>query len=149
MGFQPFQPNAGFDDLRRNPDAAAGLTVLVGYPTTSDRGDSYRRLYFTPDLSAYVDISTQDIVTTQPLSPDVSPLGAIVVWVKRDARLHFTRTASASQQLQAGFLQGEIARAYLPQTGWAGLGAASGTGCGLVPFIVTPGCWSLGCPCFS
>lgn len=149
MVFQPFQPHPVFDTLRQDPAAASGLTVLIGYPTESDRGGGYRRLYLTLDLSAYVDIPSADVVGTQPLPAEQFPLGETVVWVKRDAQLHYTQAAPVSQQVQADFLHGEIARAYLPQTCVSGLSAASHvtsaipqriTGLVCVPRITGPNC---------
>lgn len=134
-----------YEALRKHLGAAGGLTVLVGYPTESDRGDVYRRLYLTPDLSAYVDILTDDIVSTLRLPTTQYPLGETVVWIKRDAQLRYTHTSTISRQIQAGFLHGEIASAYLPQSSSFALSAAAGPGGGIKPDRVTPNCMTNNC----
>jgi len=60
-------------------------TILVaGYPGTS-AFDGYERLYFTPDLSTWIDIPKDDILHQAPISGD--PLGAVYVWIRQGSHL--------------------------------------------------------------
>jgi hypothetical protein len=70
------------------------------------------RLYLTPRLNEYVEFSEQEVVHTQPLTQDQSPLGGTAVWLKAGTTLRHTQMVS--RQVQADFLQGGIASGFMP-----------------------------------
>lgn len=96
------------------PDPSAGgepLTMLSGF---LGRGiaEGQWRLYTSPDLSTYVDLAEADIVHSEPLTKEQSPLGGRIVWVRRTASL--PQAQASSRQLQAEFLSGDIAAGLGP-----------------------------------
>ena len=95
------------------PDASQipDLLVLVGLVGKSSRA-GYVRLYVRANLSEYFDISEKDVVHSQSLANEVSPLGGSIVWVRREANLLHSRTQPT--QVQAEFIQGDITTAFLP-----------------------------------
>jgi len=96
-------------DLAQPPPAA----MLKGFLGASDQ-EGYWRLYFTPEMVSYAEFPEEDVLRSQKLDADRSPpLGGTLVWFKRNARLQITRTVT--QEVQAGFLQGDIAATFLPR----------------------------------
>jgi hypothetical protein len=97
------------------PPSVAVLTGYLGQSTAPDRW----RLYLTPALDCYVDISADKILHTSQ-SPGTQ---GTRVWVPRNLELEYTRIISV--EVQAGFLQGSIVGRHLPASspaGAAGLG---------------------------
>ena len=93
-----------------DPSSPADAVVLTGFPGNSDRS-GHQRLYLSPDLSSYVDIAEDDILHSEELPTEHSPLNAHAVWVARGATLrHSERT---SRDVQADFLQGPVAEEHL------------------------------------
>jgi len=116
------EPN-GSTELRQDelieklvPDPAAppDVIMLAGWMGKSHRA-GYVRLYLTPLLNEYVEISEKDVLHHQPYPPAMNPLGGTYVWVRREANLQHTQTAT--QQVQAQFLQGGITSRFLPKAG--------------------------------
>ncbi|HEX4496932.1 MAG TPA: hypothetical protein VIE43_14775 [Thermoanaerobaculia bacterium] len=70
------------------PDPAAPPLVwlMSGYLGDSSRAEC-ARLYLSPDFSLWLDIPEEAIVHTEPLPSDANFLGAVLAWVRRDARL--------------------------------------------------------------
>jgi hypothetical protein len=68
-------------------------------------------LYVTPKLDQYIQFSEQDVVHSQPISADQSPLGGTVVWLRDGAPVRHVTVAAL--QAEADFLSGGIASTYL------------------------------------
>lgn len=98
------------ENLVPDPSKIQGMTVLVGLLGKSAR-EGYWRLYLTMDLNEYVEFSQDDVAHSQPLPKEQSALGGTMVWVKKEATLQYTSTVS--RQVQAEFLQGDIAARFL------------------------------------
>jgi hypothetical protein len=96
-------------DSQRPPD----VRMLNGFLGKSTQ-DGYWRLYLTPELTEYVEFSEEDVIHSQRLDPNQSPLGGTVVWVRREANL--THTRPVSPEAHTEFLQGSITAAFLRGT---------------------------------
>lgn len=78
----PREPDQGFvGRLVPDPASPPELTLLVGYPGDSSEKGSIR-LYASPDLSRWWEIPEEEILHRQTVPND--PLGAEIVWVRRD-----------------------------------------------------------------
>jgi hypothetical protein len=93
-------------NLVPDPSQPPDVTLLSGYSGRSSRPGHWR-LYLSVELTSYVDIPEADIVHSQPLDKDQSPLGGTLLWVRRGADLK--TTSMASRESQADFLRGTIA----------------------------------------
>jgi hypothetical protein len=69
-----------------DPATPPAVYVFSGYPGPSAR-DGYTRLYYTPDLSVWLEIPSDAIVHTQDAAPDRNVLGAVLMWVRQDAQI--------------------------------------------------------------
>lgn len=98
------------DHLRRQA-GADGLTTIVGLPGESDDA-GWQRVYLSPDLETYVDVAADDVLHTQAVAGEQGGLGATMVWVRKGARLRYTRTVAADAQ--SAFLQGPVTERFLP-----------------------------------
>jgi hypothetical protein len=102
------------ENLVPDPSQYQSVTVLAGFLGKSTRV-GYWRLYLTSQLNEYVEFREEDVVHTQPIPPEQSPLGGTLIWLRRDATVHHTHITS--RQVQAEFLQGHITSRFLPKTG--------------------------------
>jgi hypothetical protein len=100
------KPDAIVERLVPDPSVLPDVRVLTGFLGKSSRG-SYWRLYVNPNFDDYVEFSEADVVHTHSIEADGGRLGGSVVWLKREANVQRTRTAS--REAQADFLQGSIA----------------------------------------
>ena len=71
-------------------------------------------LYLTPRLDEYVQFSEQDLVHSQSISAEFSPLGGTIIWLRAGAPMR--RVTVAPLQAEADFLSGAIASTYLGGT---------------------------------
>ena len=87
--------------LRSTPaQTPAGVTSFIGLLGTSPK-EGYWLLYLTLDMTRSVEIKESDIVHTEQLPPDRSPFGSLggtQVWVKQDANVTTSQTASVTHQ---------------------------------------------------
>ena len=102
-GSGELQQDALVEQLASEPSQLQPMRILVGFLGKSTQ-EGYQRLYFTPDLSEYVEVPPGGILHTRPLPPEQSALGGTMVWVKGDTTLEYRRIVSS--QVQAAFLQG-------------------------------------------
>jgi hypothetical protein len=109
----PQEPQRRRDELREDPllqeiDPATitDAQALHGFLGRSGE-DGFWRLYLSPSLDSYLEISDQDIVASRALEERSSTAGTIV-WVKREAKVR--RVTVGTLQAQADFLRGDIAR---------------------------------------
>jgi hypothetical protein len=98
-----------------DPATLPDVIMVVGFLGKSNRA-GHVRLYLTPLLNEYLEISENDVLHRQAAPPELNPLGGTLAWVRREANLLHTRTAA--QQVQTQFLQGSIAARFLPKTGF-------------------------------
>ena len=90
-------------DPSKPPEKA---TRLFGFPgPAADAGST--RLWLDPDLTSYVDVPDEAIVHSQTLENEQGT----VLWVRPEAKL--TYSAVQSQEVQAEFLAGSIAKGNL------------------------------------
>ncbi|HEX3683455.1 MAG TPA: hypothetical protein VHU83_13040 [Bryobacteraceae bacterium] len=113
------------DDFVANavPDPAnVGQTLfLTGFLGASSQPE-HTRIYADASLSSYVDVETSDIVHSEALSKEQSPLGGSYIWLKRNAEVYF---GGPGQSTKGKFLQGPLTAAYGAQFG-AAEGAVAG-----------------------
>lgn len=109
-----------------NPQETLLLTGFLG--ASSD--PNYTRLYTDITLDQYVDIATSDIVHTEPLPKEESPLGGSYVWIKKQAEA--VQGAAGPERRKARFLEGPIAAQAAGAPGMAG-GAAGGAAAPIHP----------------
>jgi hypothetical protein len=105
-GTSKLKPDALTERLVPDASQIPDVRVLGGFLGKSTR-EGYWRLYLTPTLNEYVEFAEDDVVHSHTLESDESQLGGTVIWVRREANLQHTR--SASREAQADFLQGVIA----------------------------------------
>src|SRR5438132_1239641 len=88
-----------FVDKRRPDPSAPPLEALVleGLGGNSDRAD-WVRLYFNKSLTYFAEIRREDIVYTESIPPENSPIpgmSATRLGIRRDAVIEYTRTKRA------------------------------------------------------
>ncbi|HXK02641.1 MAG TPA: hypothetical protein VMS37_09585 [Verrucomicrobiae bacterium] len=99
----------------KNPDAQ----LVTGFLGASSEADK-TRIYWDASLTSYADVATSDILHTQPIPEEQSPLGGSYIWIKRSADVSL---GSAGGQTSKGkFFQGPLMAAYGGQ-----FAAAAGT----------------------
>src|SRR5262245_1723917 len=86
--------NAFVAKVVTDPANPPDLARLHGYRGASSEA-GHTRLYADADLSAWTDIPEGDVVYEAPVPAEVDPLGAVIVWIKRDAKIQ-TKTKSGS-----------------------------------------------------
>jgi hypothetical protein len=101
----------------KNPGEVLLITGFLGASSEAE----HTRIYWDASLSTYVDAKTTDIVHSEPLSKEQSPLGGSYLWVKRDAQVYF---GAGGQSAKGKFFEGPLMTAYGGQFG-AGGGAAA------------------------
>jgi hypothetical protein len=86
------------DQVRPDPSSApSSVATLEGIPGNSDR-DGWARIYFNRALTYYAEFRKEDVVVTEPLTAEQSPVGGIEstrVGIRRDAVIEYTRTSRA------------------------------------------------------
>jgi hypothetical protein len=98
------------EKLRSDPSQNTDVRIVTGYLGKGAQ-EGYWRLYISPQLNEYLEISEEDIVHNQSLATEQSPLGGTVLWIKSSSNLQYTRTIS--RQVQAEFLQGDMTASFL------------------------------------
>jgi hypothetical protein len=93
-----FEQDPHVDQLRPEPSAPpSDVVILEGLAGKSDR-EGWVRLYFNRTLTYYAEFRREDIVFTQAIPPDQSPLPGLKatrVGIKKDAVIEYTRTTRA------------------------------------------------------
>src|SRR5215471_3436769 len=106
----------------KNPGQFLLLTGFLGNSSESKQ----TRIYWDPSLSSYVDVDTADIIHSEPLPKEQSPLGGSYIWVKRSAEV--SMGSAGGSTAKGKFFQGPLMTAY-----GGTFGAAGGTGA--QPFV--------------
>jgi hypothetical protein len=98
-----------------NPDLSGPPSVraLRGWLGKGTEEGAWR-LYLTPQMDEYVQFSDKDVVHTEAIQQDRSPLGGTIVWLKIGTVLNHTRVVT--RQVQADFLFGEITSGFMAGT---------------------------------
>ncbi len=104
------------------------LIRLGGYKGASSEA-GHVRLYANPELSFYSDIPEGDILYETPVPADADPLGAVVLFVKRDSKIISSQSKQESQSVGGG---SEAMTPYYPY----GQGAQAAPQLGLTPHII-------------
>jgi hypothetical protein len=102
------------DKLLPDPSKQQPLTILSGFLGRGIEPGQWR-LYLTPSLSEYVELSEEAIVHTHTPTLQESDLVPTLVWVPSNAVLRHTRTTS--RQIQADFLGGPITSRFRGRAG--------------------------------
>jgi hypothetical protein len=100
----------------KNPGKALCLTGFLGAASEPDQ----TRVYWDPSLTSYVDIANADILHSEPLPAEQSPLGGSFLWVSSSAEV--TTVSSGGQSNKGKFFEGPLMSTY-----GAGFGQAAGT----------------------
>jgi hypothetical protein len=94
----------------KNPEASL-VTGFVGASTEPGK----TRIYWDPSLTSYIEVDSADILHSEPLPKEQSPLGGSYLWIKSGAQVS---SGSASGQASKGrFFEGPLAAAYGGQFG--------------------------------
>ena len=146
------------EQLAPDPADPQATIQLKGWLGKGVKAGSWR-LYLTPQLDEYVQFQDKDIVHTQPIAPEQSPLGGTMIWLLAGTSLQHTRVTT--RQLQAGFLSGGITANFMagatPTFAMAARRAVyavgtAGVNCSVNPHIPacqpeTTNCKSINIPC--
>jgi len=110
-----------------NPEGDPGKSPvrLVGY--VGSRTEETLRLYFDLNLQSYYEVPTEAVVGHAKLDPEVRE-SPDVLFVSPDARIQLVRVST--QSLEAAYLRGALASAYLPGTAVAADGRAAAAAVG-------------------
>jgi hypothetical protein len=82
-------------------------TLLVTGFLGASSEHGHTRIYTDPTLDTYVDVANSDIVHSEPLAKEQSPLGGHYIWVKKNAEILSGQAGTA--RTKAKFLEGPIA----------------------------------------
>ena len=78
------------------------LLRITGYRGASSEA-GHVRLYLDAEISSYIDIPEADVVYQLATPAETDPLGAVTLWVKRDAKLSFKTTNQGGAQAMYGY----------------------------------------------
>jgi hypothetical protein len=118
MALTPAPKNLSPDEFvqARIPDPAEHLAdhrIIKGWFGKSTH-PKYWRLYTTPELSSYVEIAEEDILTRHPIETTVSPLGGSILVIKSTAELR--GMGATSVIARDALLHGDITTEMLRKT---------------------------------
>lgn len=85
--------------------------VFTGYLGASDK-EKHVRLYFDVTLAQHLDILQEDILHQVEVPESQMPLGGVMVWVKKEAKLEAGGPATRSK---ANWVEGQVTEAYQAQ----------------------------------
>jgi hypothetical protein len=105
--------------------------LLVGFLGASSE-PKQTRIYWDASLSSFVDVETADIIYSEPLGKEQSPLGGSYIWVKRSAEV--TIGSAGGSTAKGKFFQGPVMTVYGGTFG----GAAATVGAPMTPACNAP-----------
>ena len=111
----------------KNPGESLLLTGFLGASSESKQ----TRIYLDASLSSYVDVDAADIIHSEPLPREQSPLGGSYIWVKRSAEV--SMGSAGGPTAKGKFFQGPLMTAYGGTFGAAGAAGTGGLVQGLAP----------------
>lgn len=104
------KPDFLVQEIRPNASERGETThVVTGWLGESDR-DGFWRLYATPELDDYIELSEADIVSAKEVPTNISPLGGSCIIVKETAQI--SGGTSESVSVSQALLQGSIAERF-------------------------------------
>jgi hypothetical protein len=103
---QPLKEDSLVNHLSPEPATLNPTIQLTGWLGRGSEEGTWN-LYVTPKLDQYVQFSEQDVVHSQSIPADYSPLGGTVVWLQDGAPVRHVTVAAL--QAEADFLSGGIA----------------------------------------
>jgi hypothetical protein len=107
---QPLKQDSLVDELTQDARQQQPTIQVSGW--LGRGGDEGKwNLFLTPKLDEYIQFSEQDVIHSQPLSVDFSPLGGTIVWLRAGTSVRHVTVATLDTQ--ADFLAGSIASTYL------------------------------------
>jgi hypothetical protein len=92
-----------------DPKHAGDALLLAGFLGASSEPEN-TRIYSDASLSTYVDVEKADILHSEPLAKERSPLGGSYIWLKRGAQVSFG--SAAGQSAEGKFFEGPLMAAY-------------------------------------
>jgi hypothetical protein len=92
-----------------DPNSPPDVLLLAGFLGASSQ-PGQTRVYWDASLSSYVDVDTADIVNTEPLPKEQSPLGGSYIWVKRSAQVSVG--SAAGRSAKGKFFEGPLMTAF-------------------------------------
>jgi hypothetical protein len=118
--------------------------LIQGFVGTSSE-DKHTRIYTDATLEKYIDVPNKDIVHSEPLPKDQSPLGGSYLWVKKSAEV--VSAAAGGERRKAKFLEGPIAAQAAAAGGFAAVPHGGGTQLLVChPSLIVQTCPSASCP---
>src|SRR5215471_4872414 len=111
----------------KNPSESLLLTGFLGESSESKQ----TRIYWDASMGSYVDVDTADIIHSEPLPKEQSPLGGSYIWVKRSAEVSMGSMGGSTAK--GKFFQGPLMTAY-----GGTFGAAGGTGAQAIQTLFGP-----------
>ena len=110
-----------------DPKNAGDVVLVTGFLGDSSK-PGHTRIYWDASMSSYIDAEEADILHTEPLPKEQSPLGGSYIWLKRTAR--GLSGGPAGNAMTGKFFEGPLMAAYGSQFGG---GAAPAGVAGPVP----------------
>ena len=114
----------------KSPGEALLLTGFLGAAADSKQ----TRIYWDASLGSYVDVDAADIIHSEPLPKEQSPLGGSYIWVKRSAEV---TVAAGGQTTKGKFFEGPLMTAYGGMFGSPAAAGAAGVAPGAAAVHVT------------
>src|SRR5262249_21394014 len=96
---EPKHAASFISELVTDPSDVPDVQRISGYLGASSE-EGYTRVYLTPDLNYSVDIKNDDILLEQPVPHTTDPLGAVNLWIKRNADIKPSASKGATQVSQ-------------------------------------------------
>jgi hypothetical protein len=128
---QPLKQDSLIDRITPDPTKQQASIQVTGWLGHGGAEGTWN-LYLTPKLDDYIQFSEQDVVHSQSLPTDYSPLGGTIVWLRAGTSIQHVQVGTL--QAQADFLAGGITSTYLagalsslPTAGSRRAAAAGGT----------------------
>lgn len=107
---QPLKQDSLVDRLTENTSQQEPTVRVTGW--LGRGGDEGKwNLFLSPELNEYIQFSEKDVVHSQPLPAEFSPVGGTIVWLRKGASVQHVTVATLDAQ--AKFLGGSIASTYL------------------------------------
>jgi hypothetical protein len=107
---QPLKQDSLVDQLTQDTRQQQPTIQVTGW--LGRAGDEGKwNLFLSPRLDEYIQFSEQDVIHSQALQSDFSPLGGTIVWLREGTSVHHIKVATLDAQ--ADSLAGSIASTYL------------------------------------
>jgi hypothetical protein len=98
------------EQLVPNPSDQQPTILLTGWLGKGAK-EGFWRLYLTPAFDEYVQFADKEVVHTQAVQAEQSPLGGTMVWLHAGTILQHTKVIN--RQVQADFLSGKITSEFM------------------------------------